>query len=267
VAGGATAAARASRLDGQQLDITIVERSPDVSFANCGLPYFIGGEIKDRSRLALQTPESLSASLGVRVLTNTEALKIDRAGKTVSIRNAQGATSQLPYDTLILSPGASPLRPPVPGVNDPRVLSLRNLQDMDAIVAAIEEGHVWMVEQWRPPLRRRCWELPMGVAPGGDATPIEEAARIELREETGLTVARMDYLGDLAPAPALLAQTGALFLATGLTQGPQALEHGEQDLVAARMAVGEVVARILSGEIADAVTVAAFGLLRLREVI
>jgi ADP-ribose pyrophosphatase len=107
----------------------------------------------------------------------------------------------------------------------------------------------------------------MGVAPGGDATPIEEAARIELREETGLSAARMDYLCDLAPAPALLAQTGALFLATGLTRGPQALEHGEQDLVAARLPIGEVITRILSGEIVDAVTVAAFGMLRLREII
>jgi 8-oxo-dGTP pyrophosphatase MutT (NUDIX family) len=136
-----------------------------------------------------------------------------------------------------------------------------------AIVAAIEDGHVWMVEQWRHPLRRRSWELPMGVAPGGDATPIEEAARIELREETGVTAARMDYLCEIAPAPALLAQTGALFLATGLTQGPQALEHGEQDLVAARLPLADVISRILSGEIADGVTVAAFGLLRLREII
>jgi ADP-ribose pyrophosphatase len=136
-----------------------------------------------------------------------------------------------------------------------------------AIVAAVEDGHVWMVEQWRHPLRRRSWELPMGVAPGGDATPIEEAARIELREETGLTAAAMAYLGDIAPAPALLAQTGALFLATGLTRGPQALEHGEQDLVAARLPVAAVLARILSGEINDAATVASFGILRLRELI
>jgi ADP-ribose pyrophosphatase len=136
-----------------------------------------------------------------------------------------------------------------------------------AIVAAIEDGHVWMVEQWRHPLRRRSLELPMGVAPGGDATPIEEAARIELREETGLTAACMQYVCDLAPAPALLAQTGALYLATGLTKGPQALEHGEQDLLATRLPVDDVIARILSGEIADAVTVAAFGLLRLREIV
>jgi 8-oxo-dGTP pyrophosphatase MutT (NUDIX family) len=136
-----------------------------------------------------------------------------------------------------------------------------------AIVAAIEDGHVWMVEQYRHPLRRRCWELPMGVAPGGDAVPIEEAARIELREETGVLASRLDYVCDLAPAPALLAQTGALFVATGLTRGPQALEHSEQDLVAARLPVSEVVARIAAGALEDAPTVAAFGVLRLRGVI
>jgi len=136
-----------------------------------------------------------------------------------------------------------------------------------AIIAAIEDGHVWMVEQWRHPLKRRQWELPMGVAPGGDATPIEEAARIELREETGVTATTLRHLGDIAPAPALLAQTGALFLATGLTCGPQALEPTEQDLRAAALPVAEVITRILSGEINDAATVAAFGILRLREIV
>jgi NADPH-dependent 2,4-dienoyl-CoA reductase/sulfur reductase-like enzyme len=141
VAGGATAAARAMRLN-NALDITVIERSPDVSFANCGLPYYIGGEIKDRSKLALQTPESLSSTLGIRVLTNTDAYKIDRKAKTVDIRNLKGETQTLSYDKLILSPGASPLKPPVEGINDPRVLTLRNLQDMDKIDAIVKQLHV-----------------------------------------------------------------------------------------------------------------------------
>jgi NADPH-dependent 2,4-dienoyl-CoA reductase/sulfur reductase-like enzyme len=141
VAGGATAAARAMRLN-NQLDVTVVERSPDVSFANCGLPYYIGGEIKDRSKLALQTPESLSHALGIKVLTNTDVFKIHRDQKKVSIRNLKGETQDLPYDKLILSPGASPLKPPVEGINDRRVLTLRNLQDMDKIAAQVKQANV-----------------------------------------------------------------------------------------------------------------------------
>jgi ADP-ribose pyrophosphatase len=136
-----------------------------------------------------------------------------------------------------------------------------------AIVAAIEGGAVWMVEQYRHPLRARTLELPMGVAPGGDATPIEEAARIELREETGVTAETLTYIGEITPAPALLAQSGALFLATGLTEGPQDLEPMEQGLEARPIAVDRVLSMILAGEIRDGATVAAFGLLRLREII
>ena len=136
-----------------------------------------------------------------------------------------------------------------------------------AIVAAIEDGHVWMVEQWRHPLGARCWELPMGVAPGGDATPIEEAARLELREETGVTAACWREIGRLNPAPALLSQTGVAFLATGLTLGAPAPEATEQDLVARPWPVGDVIAAILDGRIRDAATVATFGLMRLRELI
>jgi 8-oxo-dGTP pyrophosphatase MutT (NUDIX family) len=136
-----------------------------------------------------------------------------------------------------------------------------------AIVAAVEDGHVWMVEQWRHPLGARSWELPMGVAPGGDATPVDEAARIELREETGLTAAEWREIGRLTPAPALLAQTGVLFLATGLNRGAQSLEVTEQDLVARPWPVDEAVAAMLDGRIRDAATIASFGLLRLREII
>ena len=140
VAGGASAAARARR-HSESARITLVERGPDVSFANCGLPYHIGGEIQDRRELALQTPESLRRLLNLDVLTETEAVAIDRARKTVRVRTlGTGEESELPYDALVLSPGASPLRPPLPGIDSPRVLTLRNLQDMDRIAEAVADA-------------------------------------------------------------------------------------------------------------------------------
>lgn len=132
VAGGASAAARARRLS-EHTQITIIERGPDVSFANCGLPYYIGGEITDRSKLALHTPESLKLLLNIDIRTLTEAIKIDRERKVVAIRSASGREKEIPYDKLLLSPGASPLKPPLPGIDDPRIMTLRTLQDMDAI--------------------------------------------------------------------------------------------------------------------------------------
>lgn len=136
VAGGASAAARARRLN-ETADITLIERGPDVSFANCGLPYHIGGEITDRSKLAMQTPESLRKLLNLKVLVETEALAIDREQKSVKIRNLQdGSESDLVYDKLILSPGATPLTPPLKGIDLPGIYTLRNLQDMDRIKAA-----------------------------------------------------------------------------------------------------------------------------------
>jgi NADPH-dependent 2,4-dienoyl-CoA reductase/sulfur reductase-like enzyme/rhodanese-related sulfurtransferase len=138
VAAGASAAARARRLS-EAAAITLLERGPDVSFANCGLPYFIGGEIKQRDALAVQTPATLKAMLALDVRTSTEAVAIDRAAKTVQLRNlASGTTESLPYDKLLLAPGAVPVRPPLPGIGDPRFFTLRSLQDMDRIKAAAE---------------------------------------------------------------------------------------------------------------------------------
>ncbi len=137
VAGGASAAARARR-HSETAHIILIERGPDVSFANCGLPYHIGGEIQDRSELALQTPESLRKTLNLDVRTMTEAVKIDRAAKHVLVRNlADKAETEIPYDQLVLAPGAAPLRPPLPGIDDARILTLRNLQDMDRILKMV----------------------------------------------------------------------------------------------------------------------------------
>ncbi|WFB36406.1 FAD-dependent oxidoreductase [Kiritimatiellota bacterium B12222] len=140
VAGGASAAARARRLD-ETADITLIERGPDVSFANCGLPYHIGGEISDRSKLALQTPKSLTELLNLKVLAETEALSIDREAKTLKVKNLKdGVESDLEYDKLILSPGASPLTPPLKGIDLPGIYTLRNLQDMDRIKTAAADA-------------------------------------------------------------------------------------------------------------------------------
>ena len=140
VAAGASFAARARRLC-EGAEIMIVERGPDVSFANCGLPYYVGGEIAARDALAVQTPASLRALLNLDVRTGCEAVRIDRAGKRVEIRHLDSGTSEWQsYDTLMLAPGASPLRPPIPGIGDARILTLRNLQDMDRIVAAANAG-------------------------------------------------------------------------------------------------------------------------------
>ena len=139
VAGGASAAARLRRLD-EQAEIVMLERGEYISFANCGLPYYVGGEIAKKSALLLQTPESFHARFRVDVRTRTEAVAVDTTHKLVTVKNlATGETSQESYDRLILSPGAAPLRPPVPGFDNPRVFTLRNVPDTVRIKEFVEE--------------------------------------------------------------------------------------------------------------------------------
>ncbi|MEZ6057662.1 MAG: FAD-dependent oxidoreductase [Planctomycetaceae bacterium] len=138
VAAGASAAARARRLS-EQAQIILIERGPDVSFANCGMPYYIGGEIQDRQKLKVVTPELLRTRFRLDVRTGTEVLTIDPQSKTLRLRDlATGTETEETYDKLLLTPGASPLRPPIPGLDLPGIFTLRNLQDMDAIRAASE---------------------------------------------------------------------------------------------------------------------------------
>ena len=146
VAGGASAAARARR-HSESAHIILLERGPDVSFANCGLPYHIGGEIPDRADLAVQTPDSLRALLNLDVRTLTEAISIDRSNKQVLVRSlADSSESLISYDKLILAPGASALRPPLPSIDSPLIHTLRNLQDMDRIKqAAATAEHVAII--------------------------------------------------------------------------------------------------------------------------
>mmetsp|Transcript_382 Transcript_382/g.712 ORF Transcript_382/g.712 Transcript_382/m.712 type:complete len:566 (+) Transcript_382:65-1762(+) len=139
VAGGASAAARARRLD-EKAEIIVLQAGPDVSFASCGMPYFIGGEITDRATMAVQTPESLKARLNLDVRVNTTVTKIDTANQLVVCNNtAGGDTYEEMYDRLILAVGAAPLKPPIPGIDRPGLFSLRNLQDMDAITAWLDK--------------------------------------------------------------------------------------------------------------------------------
>lgn len=137
VAGGASAAARARRL-AEDAEIILIERGADVSFANCGLPYHIGGVIPKRENLLVQTPQSLYTNLRIDVRVKTEVTTIDRGNKQVTVHKREtGDTETISYDKLILSPGAEPIRPPIPGSDDPRVLSLRSMSDMDAIIKTL----------------------------------------------------------------------------------------------------------------------------------
>ena len=222
VAAGASAAARARRLS-EEAEIILLEKGPDVSFANCGLPYYIGGEIERREALAVQTPESLRAMLNVDVRTRTEAIVVDRERKLVRVRRLEsGGEEEIGYDKLLLAPGASPLRPPLPGMELEAVRTLRNLEDMDRIHEAcakaktavvvgagfiglemaeqlkrrgMEVALVELQEQVLPPmdpdmtllmektLEREGVELILGDGIGGFAE--KEAGRVEARLSSG----------------------------------------------------------------------------------
>lgn len=142
VAGGATAAARLSRL-GVDREIIIIERGEHVSFANCGLPYYIGGVIEKESSLLLATPELFRTRYGIDVLLWHEVRAIDPQQRTVSVTNPEtGEQLQLSYNELILSPGAAPLRPPMPGIDLSGVMTLRTVPDANAIRRYIAEHGV-----------------------------------------------------------------------------------------------------------------------------
>lgn len=138
VAGGATTAARLRRMD-EQAEIIVFERGAYISYANCGLPYYIGGSIRERDRLFVQTPEAFSKRFKTQVRVNSEVIAVDRANKAVRVRDlAEGSEYSESYDKLVLSPGAEPIRPPLPGVNLDGIFTLRNVPDTDRIKQFIE---------------------------------------------------------------------------------------------------------------------------------
>lgn len=136
VAGGMSAATRLRRND-ETLEIVVLERGDHVSFANCGLPYHVGGVIESREALLLQTPASLAARFAIDVRTGHEVVAIDTAGRRVRV-SAEGRESDLDYDELVLAPGAAPVRPPVEGIE--RALTLRDIADLDQMTAALADG-------------------------------------------------------------------------------------------------------------------------------
>lgn len=138
VAGGASAATRLRRLD-EEAEIIVVERGPHVSFANCGLPYYVGGEIAPREKLLVQTPEKLRQRHNLDVRVNTEAVRIDRAARTVELRDVvTGDVRAEEFTHLLLSPGAAPLRPPIPGIDRAGHFVVRNVPDVDRIMEWLE---------------------------------------------------------------------------------------------------------------------------------
>jgi len=174
VAGGASAAARARRLS-EDASIVVLERGPYVSFANCGLPYHVGGEIALRDALLLQTPESLRARFNLDVRVRHEALSLDRTRRTVRVRDlARGHEYDEPYDALVLATGAVPLQPPIPGLHREGHFHVRTIPDTDAIQA-------WL--QTRP-VRR-------AVVVGGGYIGLEMAEQLHRR---GLEVTLVEAL-------------------------------------------------------------------------
>jgi NADPH-dependent 2,4-dienoyl-CoA reductase/sulfur reductase-like enzyme/rhodanese-related sulfurtransferase len=141
VAGGASAAARARRLS-EDAQIVVFERGPHVSFANCGLPYFVGGEIVEQDSLLLQTPQSLKARFELDVRVRTEVIGIDRKEQQVKVRELETGKEYLqPYDALILSTGAAPLKPAIPGIDRSGHFTVRNIPDVERIMGWIKDCH------------------------------------------------------------------------------------------------------------------------------
>jgi NADPH-dependent 2,4-dienoyl-CoA reductase/sulfur reductase-like enzyme/peroxiredoxin family protein/rhodanese-related sulfurtransferase/TusA-related sulfurtransferase len=141
VAGGATTAARLRRLD-EHAEIILFEKGNYVSYANCGLPYYIGGTISDRNKLFVQTAKGFTGQFNIDIRTQNEVTAIHPAEKLVDVKDlASGRTYTETYDKLVLSPGADPVRPPIPGIGDSRIFTLRNVDDTDIIKKFITDNH------------------------------------------------------------------------------------------------------------------------------
>ncbi len=182
VAGGASAAARARRLC-EDCEIIVFERGPYVSFANCGLPYFVGGEIAEQDSLLVQTPESLKARFNLDVRINTEVIRLDRAVRRIRVREVDtGREYEEAYDALILSTGASPLKPPLPGIECPNHFVVRSIPDVEHIMAwskdcqrcrAVVVGGGYIGLEMAEQLRHRGFDVTMAQALPQVMTPFD----------------------------------------------------------------------------------------------
>ncbi len=178
VAGGASAAAKARRID-ENAEIILFERGEYISFANCGLPYHIGGTIPEREALLVMTPERFRGRTAVDVRTHSEVVSIDPAARQVSVRdNRKGRTYTETYDKLILAPGSSPVRPSLPGIDDPDVMVLWTLPDMDRIKQRLDAG------------------VKSAVVVGGGFIGVEVAENLR---ERGVEVTLVEMLPQLLP--------------------------------------------------------------------
>ncbi len=139
VAGGATTAARLRRID-EKAEIIMFEKGPHISYANCGLPYYIGGVIKEREKLLVQTPESFGARFNIDIRVYSMVTSIDPKKKEITVKSLKtGDIYTESYDKLVLSPGASPVKPPIPGIDLPNIYTLRNVEDTDKIKAFVDD--------------------------------------------------------------------------------------------------------------------------------
>lgn len=253
VAGGMSAATRLRRLD-ESAHITVIERSGHVSFANCGLPYHVGGVIEDRADLLLQTPRSLGRRFGLDVRVRHEAIRIDRESQHVTVRDLDtGVESHLRYDALVLSPGARPVRPPIPGIE--RALSLRDIEDTDALVAATATAETAVVigggfigVEMAENLVRRGLEVTLVEATAQVMAPLDpemvapvhdrmRESGVRLRLDSAVTSIGTDDVtlstGERVPADVVVAAIGVrpetgLAAAAGLALGPRggiAVDH------------------------------------------
>ncbi len=141
VAGGASAAARLRRLE-EDSEIIMFERGEHISFANCGLPYYIGDVITEREKLLVQTPEAMNARFKIDVRVNSDVIALDSKNKKITVKKLDGSTYQEDYDYLVLSPGAKPIKPPIPGIDSRKIYSLRNVRDTDYIKSAVDSQGV-----------------------------------------------------------------------------------------------------------------------------
>jgi NADPH-dependent 2,4-dienoyl-CoA reductase/sulfur reductase-like enzyme/rhodanese-related sulfurtransferase len=179
VAGGATAATRARRLS-EDAEIIVFEQGKYASFANCGLPYYIGGKIEKREKLIMMTPERFQRRWNINLRTQCEVLSIDRKKKEIEVKDhSSKELYRQAYDKLILSPGAQPLKPPIPGVESEKIFTLRTLPDADSILTKIQGGDVHQ-----------------SIVVGAGSIGLEMAENLKIR---GLEVSLVDMLSQVLP--------------------------------------------------------------------
>jgi NADPH-dependent 2,4-dienoyl-CoA reductase/sulfur reductase-like enzyme/rhodanese-related sulfurtransferase len=204
VAGGASAAARTRRLS-EDAEIVVFERGPHVSFANCGLPYFVGGEIARPEDLLLQTPQSLRARFNLDVRVLTEVIAIDRAARRVKVREVPtGKEYEQPYDALVLSTGAAPVKPDVPGLDRPGHFAVRDVPDVERIAAWINDtqarravvvGGGYIGLEMAEQLKRRGLAVALAQRPGQVMTPLDPEMAAWLHQELRVNGVEL-HLGD-----------------------------------------------------------------------